>query len=183
VAARFASLGAHIIDADLLAREVVAPGMPALDEIVARWGKSMLTDDCHLDRGALRRIVFDDKVQREALNAIVHPRVEALRIQRVAEAQKGEAPIIIYDIPLLFEGGKDDAFDAIVLVDAPRSTRRARLTELRRLSPEQADQMLDAQMNAEHKRAKADYIIENDGTMEALFARVDEVWRALLARD
>ena len=183
VAARFASLGAHIIDADLLAREVVEPGMPALAEIVARWGRDILAPDERLDRVALRRIVFADASAREALNAIVHPRVEALRRQRVTDARARGERVIICDIPLLFENGLDGAFDAVILVDASRSTRHARLVERRSLSADAADQMIDAQMSAERKRDGADYIIENNDTPDALRARVDEVWQALVEND
>lgn len=183
VAARFASLGAHIIDADLLAREVVEPGMPALAEIVARWGRDILAPDERLDRAALRRIVFADTSARGALNAIVHPRVEALRRQRVTAARARGERVIICDIPLLFENGLDAAFDAVVLVDASRTIRHARLVERRSLSADAADQMIDAQMSAERKRDGADYVIENNDTPDALRARVDEVWQALIQRD
>ena len=183
VAARFASLGAHIIDADLLAREVVEPGTPALAEIVERWGRDILAPGGRLDRAALGSIVFADRSEREALNAIVHPRVEALRRQRVADARARGDRVIICDIPLLFEKGLDGAFDAVILVDASRSTRRARLMELRALSADAADQMIDAQMSAEQKRDGADYIIENNGTPAALGIRVDDVWQSLIRRE
>ena len=183
VAARFASLGAHIIDADLLAREVVEPGTPALAEIVERWGRDILAPGGRLNRAALGRIVFADRSEREALNAIVHPRVEALRRQRVADARARGDRVIICDIPLLFEKGLDGAFDAVILVDASRSTRRARLMELRALSADAADQMIEAQMSAEQKRDGADYIIENNGTPAALGIRVDDVWQSLIRRE
>ena len=183
VAARFASLGAHIIDADLLAREVVEPDTPALAEIVERWGRDILAPGGRLDRAALGRIVFADTSEREALNAIVHPRVEALRRQRVADARTRGDRVIICDIPLLFEKGLDGAFDAVILVDASRSTRRSRLMELRALSADAADQMIDAQLSAEQKRDGADYIIENNGTPAALGTRVDDVWLSLMQRE
>lgn len=182
VASRLAALGATIIDADVLAREVVAPGTPALDEIVARWGSSMRTSDGALDRAALRAIVFSDPAAREALNAIVHPRVEALRRARIEAARAAGATIVVCDIPLLFETGLDRAFDCIVLVDAPEATRRERLMSYRTLSRTDADRMIAAQLPAESKRARATFVIDNDGSLASLHASVDSLWRTLELR-
>ncbi len=182
VASRLAALGATIIDADLLAREAVAPGTPALDEIVARWGASMRTADGALDRAALRAIVFADPAEREALNAIVHPRVEALRRARIESARSAGATIVVCDIPLLFETGLDRAFDCIVLVDAPEEIRRERLMTHRALSRAEADRMIAAQLPVEPKRARATYVIDNAGSIAALHAAVDALWRTLQER-
>lgn len=179
VAARLSALGAHLVDADLLAREAVAPGSPALAAIVARWGPTVLAADGTLDRATLRRIVFTDTIERAALDAIVHPEVARRRETAVAAAEAAGAELVVCDIPLLFEAGLEDTVDAIILVDAPESVRRDRLIRDRGLSPDEADAMIAAQMPSEHKRARADYVIENAGTRDALTAQVDALWHTL----
>lgn len=179
VAARLSALGAHLVDADLLAREAVAPGSPALETIVARWGPAMLTPAGTLDRAALRRIVFADAAERAALDAIVHPEVARRRETAVAAAEAAGADVVVCDIPLLFEAGLEDTVDAVILVDAPEAVRRERLIRDRGLSPAEADAMIAAQMPSERKRARADYIIENAGTRDELIARVDALWPTL----
>ena len=181
VAAQLAALGAHLIDADVLAREAVAPGSPALDAIVARWGPTVITSAGALDRASLRRIVFSDPSERAALDAIVHPEVARRRETSVAAAEAMGAELVICDIPLLFEAGLEDTVDAIILVDAPVSLRRERLIRDRGLSPEEADAMIAAQMPSEAKRARATYVIDNPGTREALAAQVETLWRTLHA--
>jgi dephospho-CoA kinase len=179
VAARLAARGAPIIDADLLAREAVAPGTPALAAIAHRWGAGVLGADGALDRGALRRIVFVDPAERDALDAIVHPAVARLRKAAVETARRRGEPIIVCDIPLLFEAGLEDTVDTIVLVDAPEALRRERLIRDRGLAPAEADAMMAAQMPADWKRARAHHLIENDGTLEELDARVEALWETL----
>ncbi len=179
VAARLAALGAPIIDADLLAREAVAPGTPALAAIAHRWGDALIRADGSLDRAALRRIVFADAAERAALDAIVHPAVARLRNAAVETARRRGEPIVVCDIPLLFEAGLEDTVHTIVLVDAPVATRRERLVRDRGLAPAEADAMIAAQLDAEAKRPRADHVIENDGTLEALDARVDALWDEL----
>lgn len=179
MARSFASWGATIIDADELAREAVAPGSDGLAEIVRRWGRKVLLPDESLDRAALRRIVFDDAGERDALNAIVHPRVRALRDQRLAAARERGDHMVVSDIPLLFETGLEGTFDRIVLVDAPEAVRLDRLRRDRGLDEATARQMVEAQMPAEQKRARTHYVIDNDGTREALVARARAVWAAL----
>lgn len=180
VAARLAEFGAPIVDADVLAREAVAQGTLALKAIAARFGAQVLTPDGQLDRAALRAIVFTDPAAREALNAIVHPEVARLRDAAVARHRAEGAPLVVCDIPLLFETGLDAAMDLIVLVDAPVATRRERLIRHRGLAPADADAMIAAQMPAEAKRARAHFILENDGTPEQLQRQVDALWTKLL---
>ncbi len=180
VAQRLAALGAPIIDADQLARAAVAPGTAALDKIAERFGPSVLAADGTLDRAAMRAIAFGDAAARLALNAIVHPEVERLRNEALATLRKQGSAIVICDIPLLFEVGLDRRMDKIIVVDAPAATRKARLMRDRGLSAAEADAMIAAQQSAAEKRARADFVIENDGSREALDARVDEVWRQLL---
>jgi len=179
VARLLSERGATIIDADILARRAVEPGMPAFDEIVRRWGPEIVGPDGGLDRDALRRLVFSNHEQLEQLNEIVHPEVIAYRDRLVDEARQRGDRLVVCDIPLLFERGIVDEFDRIVLVDAPRPVRLERLMRERGLSETDAMDMMTAQMPAELKRARADYLIENAGTVRDLEERVSEVWQAL----
>ncbi|HET7585467.1 MAG TPA: dephospho-CoA kinase [Gemmatimonadaceae bacterium] len=180
VARIFREQGATIIDADVLARTAVAPGSPALDAIAGRWGSEMLAPDGSLDRDALRQRVFEHPDELEALNGIVHPEVLRLRDVEMQSAEQRGDRIVVSDIPLLFERRLVDQFDVVVLVDAPRPVRLERLVRDRRLSETEAMNMIAAQMPAELKRARADYVIDNDGSRAALEARTLEVWDALL---
>jgi dephospho-CoA kinase len=182
VARLLAERGALIIDADILARRAVEPGTRALRTIVERWGERMLLDDGTLDRAALREIVFDHPEELEALNAIVHPEVARLREEELAAARAQGAQLVVSDIPLLFERQLTDLFDFIVLVDAPRSMRLERLVSDRGLSHDEAMKMIAAQMPAELKRARADFVIENDADIPSLIRQVDELWAALERR-
>ena len=179
VAALLAASGVPIIDADLLAREAVAPGSPALRAIVDRWGPSICAPDGTLDRAALRQRVFSDPPELEALNAIVHPEVGRLRDERIAELRERGVPVAVCDVPLLFEAGLTDTVDTILLVDAPRDLRLDRLVRDRGLDPADAMAMIAAQMPAELKRSRADVVIENDGTPEQLAERVATAWKTL----
>ncbi len=181
VAERMRAHGLTVIDADALAREVVAPGSPALDAIVARWGPRVLRADGTLDRAALRSTVFADPTERVALEAITHPAIERLRSARVAEAAARGETLAILDIPLLFEAGLTKSVDRILLVDAPVAVRRERLVRDRALSAAEADAMIAAQWPAEEKRARADWIIENTGSLEALEHQVDAMIPSLRA--
>jgi dephospho-CoA kinase len=172
--------GATIIDADVLARRAVEQGTSAYDKIVARWGSSILSPDGQLDRAALRRIVFSDHQQLEELNAIVHPEVERLRNGLVEQARARGDAVVVCDIPLLFERHMTDMVDRIVLVDAHRAVRLERLVKDRGLSETEAMEMIAAQMPAALKRARADYVLDNDGTLAQLERRVHDVWIALL---
>ena len=181
VAQMLADRGATIIDADELARDAVAVGSDGHRKIVERWGDDILKADGGLDRVALRQIVFQEPLELEALNSIVHPEVSRLRDDLVNEARERGDGTVVCDLPLLFERNLVGDFDRIVLVDAPRPLRLERLTRERALGHTEAMNMIAAQMPAELKRARADYIIENEGSLEALEKRVDEVWRALHA--
>jgi dephospho-CoA kinase len=172
--------GATIIDADVLARRAVELGTAAFDKIVARWGNTILAPDGHLDRAALRRVVFGDQKQLEQLNEIVHPEVEQLRRRLVEQARLRHDRVVVCDIPLLFERHLTEKFDRIILVDAPRPVRLERLVKDRGLRETEAMEMIAAQMPAELKRARADFLIVNDGTLAALEDRVQTVWTSLL---
>jgi dephospho-CoA kinase len=174
-----ADRGATIIDADVLAREAVRPETQALKDIVKRWGKDILKQDGNLDRTALRQIVFADQSELDALNRIVHPGVTRLRDREVARARERGDQLVICVIPLLFERNLVDEFDAIVLVDAPRPLRLERLVATRGVEETDAMNMIAAQMPAELKRARADYCIENDGSLDKLGRDVDALWSSL----
>jgi dephospho-CoA kinase len=179
VARMLADRGATIIDADELAREAVEPETQALKDIIKRWGKDVLNQDGGLDRAALRQIVFADQNELDALNRIVHPGVTRLRDREIARAKERGDPIVVCVIPLLFERNIVEEFDAIILVDAPRPLRLERLVTTRGLEETEAMNMIAAQMPAELKRARADFVIENDGSLDKLERDVDALWSSL----
>ena len=179
VAKMLADRGATVIDADVLAREAVRPETQALKDIVKRWGKDILKNDGSLDRAALRQIVFADQSELDALNRIVHPGVTRLRDREIAQARERGDPIVVCVIPLLFERNLVEEFDAIVLVDAPRPLRLERMVAGRGLEATDAMNMIASQMPAELKRARADYVIENNGSIHDLERDVDALWSSL----
>jgi len=178
VARRLAELGAILIDSDALAREVVAAGTPGRDEVVAVFGDAVLGPDGELDRAALGRIVFADPDARRRLEAIVHPRVRA----RAAEIAASAPPhaVVVNDVPLLVEANLAAHYDMVVVVLADERTRVLRLVRERGLAEADARARIAAQATDEQRRAVADVVIVNDGTVEELRARVDEVWRAAI---
>ncbi|HKN64986.1 MAG TPA: dephospho-CoA kinase [Gemmatimonadaceae bacterium] len=180
VAQLLSERGATIIDADVLARRAVEAGTPAYEKIVERWGTSIVGLDKELDRTALRRTVFSDPTQLEELNGIVHPEVESLRQRLLDDARQRGDRIVVCDIPLLFEKHMAPRFDRILLVDAPRPLRLERLVRDRGLRETEAMDMIAAQMPAELKRAGADFIVENAGTLNALEQQVADVWTHLV---
>jgi dephospho-CoA kinase len=182
VARIFSDLGATVIDADELAREVVLPGTPGLSAIIDRWGERVLNPDGTLNRAALRTIVFSSESDRQDLNAIVHPEVRRLRDTLIDEARNRGDQVVIAAIPLLFEAGLQDEFDRIILVDAPEETRLARLVQRRGLSTAEATRMMAAQKPADGKRPLAHVVIENDGDLKALRRAVEAAWQDLLVQ-
>ncbi|MEZ5095200.1 MAG: dephospho-CoA kinase [Nocardioides sp.] len=180
VASMLRALGAVVIDADLLAREVVAPGTNGLAEVVAEFGDGVLGPDGALDRPALGRVVFADPERRVALERIIHPRVRA----RAAELEAEAAPdaVVVHDIPLLVETGQADAFGAVVVVDVPVEVQLARMQELRGLSAEEARARLSAQATREERAAVATYLLDNAGSLPDLQAQVERAYAALHAR-
>ncbi|MFN2565201.1 MAG: dephospho-CoA kinase [Gemmatimonadaceae bacterium] len=180
VARMLSERGATIIDADVLSRRAVELGTEGYRRIVERWGDAVLAPDGHLDRGALRTIVFANPEELEHLNAIVHPEVERMRDRLVREAVERGDRIVVCDIPLLFERRLGENFDRIILVDAPRPLRLERLVGERGLRETEAMEMITAQMPAELKRARADIVIDNDGTLGQLEQQVASAWATLL---
>jgi dephospho-CoA kinase len=181
VARWFKEWGATLIDADDLVREAERPGSPTLAQIVRRFGDEMLLPDGSLDRARLRRTVLADPAQREALNAIVHPAVQAKRDQLLRAARARGDAIVVNDIPLLFEALDPSAFDLVVLVDAPETLRRARLRE-RGLSAVEIDRLLAAQLPADVKRDRSHIVLDNAGTLEQLKRAARDAWQTLKKR-
>jgi dephospho-CoA kinase len=177
VSRRLAELGAVVIDSDVLAREVVEPGTPGYAAVVAAFGPSVLAQDGALDRPALARVVFADHDLRQVLNGIVHPLVRQ-RAASIAAAAPADA-IVVQDVPLLVETGLADAFDMVVVVDAPDEQRVDRLVEDRAMSPEQVRDRISAQADRRQRLEAADFVLDNSGTRAALLAQVDHLWTQL----
>jgi dephospho-CoA kinase len=182
VADLFRRWGATVLDADAIVREVQTPGGPVLRAIAERFGAGVVGPDGSLDRPALRRLVLEDADAREALERIVHPAVYARRAELAAEAEARGDRVLVSDIPLLFESGAAEAFDVVILVDAPEAVRLRRLVDRRGLGDAEARALIRAQMPASEKRARSDFVIENGGDLAALERAALEVWRALAAR-
>lgn len=182
VAGLFREWGATLIDADQLVREVQAPGSPVLAAIAERFGADLIDSAGRLDRDALRRRALADPAALADLNRLVHPEVLRRRAALETDARARGDRIVVSDIPLLFEASDPDAFDAVILVDAPPAMRRARLLATRRLAPDEADRLLAAQAPSGPKRARSTFVIDNDGDRAALEARARAVWAALVAR-
>ena len=181
VARWFKEWGATLIDADDLVREVERPGSPTLTQIARHFGEPVLLPDGSLDRPRLRRIMLEDPAQREALNAIVHPAVQARRDQLVRAARARGDAIVINDIPLLFEVLDPGAFDLVVLVDAPEAVRRARLGE-RGLGAAEIELLLAAQLPADVKRGRSDIVLDNGGTLDQLKRAAWDAWQDIEKR-
>ena len=177
VSAILDELGAVIIDADLLAREVVAKGTPGLDRVVDEFGSELLTPDGDLDRPAMGRLVFGDEAARRRLEAIVHPLV----FERIVELEEAasEGDVVVHDIPLLAESGRADTFDAVIVVDADPERQLDRMTTERGWTREDAQARMLAQASREERLSIATHVIENNGTREELRDRVLEVFDEL----
>lgn len=170
--------GAVVIDADQVSHEVVEPGRPAHDEIVARFGQGMVLSDGTIDRPSLAAAVFGDSAALADLNAIVHPRVGAEIMQRIANA--GQDAVVICDVPLLAEA-QAKAYPMVIVVEASRHLRITRL-EGRGIGRQDAEARMAVQATDEERRALADVLIHNDGSIEELEPQVAELWAELLRR-
>ena len=174
VSARLASHGAIVIDYDLLAREAVEPGTPALAAIAERFGDDVIAADGTLDRTALGAVVFGDDAARHDLEAITHPAIFDLAIAR--EATVPDDAVVVHDHPLLVEVGMDTFCDLVVVVDAPEDVQLERLVTLRGMTEADARARLAAQASREVRTAAADFVLDNTGSIEELEAKVDEIW-------
>jgi dephospho-CoA kinase len=171
-----AAHGAVVIDADELARDAVRPGEPALDEVIARFGRGVIRPDGSLDRARLGDIVFADPDAREDLERITHPRITELIGKRIAAALAGSAPLVAVDIPLLFENAREAMFEGVLLVYAPREVQIERLRERNGLDEVAALQRLAAQLPIDEKRDRATWVIDNSGNLDATSQAVDRWW-------
>jgi dephospho-CoA kinase len=177
VSERLATLGALVIDSDLLAREVVAAGTPGFAAVVEEFGPAVVTASGELDRGALGRVVFQNPDARRRLEAIVHPLVR----RRAAEIESAgpQGSVVVHDIPLLVESGQADAFDQVVVVDVDPDVQLRRLRETRGMSEKDAAARIAAQASRAQRLAVADHVIVNNGSLEDLLASVDRLWADL----
>jgi len=172
-------LGAEIIDADQIAREILQPGQEAWQEIVAAFGAGILREDKTIDRERLRKIIFQDEKARKRLEAITHPRIRTLAQERMQRLAADGAQIIIYEAPLLFENQVHLWLRPVIVVACDLATQKRRLKERDGLSQEEIQRHLDAQMTLAEKRRLADFIIENNGDLEELRRQVKEVWEKI----
>ena len=179
VADELAARGAVLVDADVLAREVVEPGTPGLAAVVQRFGPGVLDGDGRLDRPRLGRLVFADPEARRDLERVVHPAVRA----RAAELERAAPPdaVVVHVIPLLVETGQADDFDLCVVVDVDPESQLQRLQRRNDLSREEAQARVGAQATREERLAAADRVLHNDGSREHLRAEVGRLWQELAA--
>jgi dephospho-CoA kinase len=179
VATLLEARGAVIIDADVLARDVVAQGAPLLAEVAQRFGESILTDDGSLDRAALGRVVFSDPSARRDLEALIHPAVRRRAAELEAAAPAGS--VVVHVIPLLVETGQGDRFDLVVVVDANEASQLARMRTRDSLDEPSARARIAAQASREARLAAADVVIDNSGVRDGLEEQVDRLWQRLMA--
>lgn len=173
-----AGLGAAVVDADQLAREVVAPGTPGLQEVVAAFGKEVLDGEGRLDRGRLAGRVFADPGERRRLERILHPRIAELARSRLATAR---GQLAVYQAPLIFETGREGEFQGVLLVDCDPELQLARLRVRDRLGEAEARARLAAQLPAAERRQRATWIVDNSGSLEDTRAQLLRLWEGELA--
>ena len=180
VSRRLRDLGAVIIDADAIAREVVAPGTPGLAQVVAAFGPGVLTPGGALDRPRLGEIVFTDPAQLARLNAIIHPLVS----ERMLQIERSVPPdaVVVHDVPLLAENNLASRYDVVVVVDAPPEVALDRLARLRGMPGEQARARMAAQASREQRLAVADLVVDNSGSVTDLDTQVKRLWTELQHR-
>lgn len=177
VARRFAELGAVIVDADQIARDIVEPGEPALKDLAEAFGGDILLPDGSLNRAELARRAFVSAEETERMNAIMHPRIEQRTKEQFLAA--GDA-IIVYDSPLLIEMGQSEAQDVVVVVHTPVDVRLARLVQYRGIDREDAEHRIAQQIDDQKRLQFADIILENSGTPKDLIKQVDRTWSRLI---
>ncbi len=177
VAAMFATLGAGVIDADLVSREAVEPGEAAFERIVARFGPQAIDKDGTLNRTWLRGVVFADADARRDLEAIVHPEVQRLTAEKLARLEEEKRPIAIYEAALLVETGLYETFNGLVVVTVEENEQLRRLTARDRISEEQAREIVASQMKTEEKTRVADWVIDNSGTPDQARRQVETLWK------
>lgn len=182
VAKMFGDLGIPVIDADELAREVVEPGTPGLRQIVDEFGNRVLDDNGRLDRKKIADLVFNDAKARETLNAIMHPLIGAAGAERVMEYESHPAPYVLYEAALLVETGTYKAFYALIVVSAEESSQRLRLIARDGYTVAEANARIASQLPLARKVAVADYVVTNNGDLDATARQVSDVHAKLIAK-
>lgn len=180
VADRFVECGATLVSADLLAREVVNPGSPTLDKLVATFGENILTPCGSLDRDEMAKIVFADSAQRKKLESITHPAIAHLADCRLAELRKAPNDLIVYEAPLLFEAGGEGRVDQVLVVTVSQAVQEQRLMKRDGLSLDGAKRRISSQWPQADKIQKADFVIDNSGSIRQMQAQVDALYRYLI---
>lgn len=178
VSSRLAELGAFIVDADLVAREIVEPGQPALAELADAFD-GVLNPDGTLNRAELARQAFATPEATEKLNAITHPRIRARTEELFKQGRESGAQVLVYDMPLLIENGEVDKVDHVLVVDAPDELRIDRLVQHRGLDEDDARRRIAAQIDRVTRLNAADTVLDNSGTVEQLLEQVDDFWAGL----
>lgn len=176
VSGRLAELGAFIVDADKIAREIVEPGQPALAELDHAFD-GVINPDGTLNRQELARQAFATKEKTQVLNNITHPRIRARTEELFDQAEAQGEPVVVYDMPLLIENGEAEKMDAVWVVDAPDEVRIQRLVDHRGLDEDDARRRISAQIDRETRLAAADIVLDNGGSVEELLAQVDKAWQ------
>lgn len=180
VASRLKTLGARIVDADKIAREIVEPGEPALAELAEAFD-GVLNADGTLNRAELARQAFAAPEATEKLNSITHPRIRERTLERFAQARTDGVPVLVYDMPLLIENGEYKKMDHVLVVDAEDEIRIDRLVNSRGLDEEDARRRIAAQISREERLAAADSVVDNSGTRDQLLQQVDAFWEQVVA--
>lgn len=180
VASRLKTLGARIVDADKIAREIVEPGEPALAELAEAFD-GVLNADGSLNRAELARQAFAAPDATEKLNSITHPRIRERTLERFAQARTDGVPVLVYDMPLLIENGEYKKMDHVLVVDAADEIRIDRLVNSRGLDEEDARRRIAAQISREERLAAADSVVDNSGTRDQLLQQVDTFWEQVVA--
>lgn len=182
VCRRFRKLGAFVVDLDRLSRAALAPGSPELARVEARFGSSVITENGGLDRARLRDIIVSDSHARRDLEGIVHPVVLKMMEKKLKEAEAAGAPLLIAEVPLLYEAGLENSFDRVIVVAASEKERVRRLADRDGVDPDRAAALIGIQMPESEKKKMADYIIENHGEPEELAMAVDGLFDRLAAK-
>ena len=180
VASRLKTLGARIVDADKIAREIVEPGEPALAELAEAFD-GVLNADGTLNRAELARQAFATPEATEKLNSITHPRIRERTLERFAQARTEAVPVLVYDMPLLIENGEYKKMDHVLVVDAEDEIRIDRLVNSRGLDEDDAHRRIAAQSSREERLAAADSVVDNSGTRDQLLQQVDTFWEQVVA--
>ena len=181
VAGAFAKLGAALVDADQLARDVVAPGSALLAQLVARFGQEILQEDGQLNRERLGEIIFSDADARRELNALMHPAIGQLAVETLQRLKNlPGVPLVVYEAPLLFEAGAEGRVDKVLVVKLDPQVQLKRLMQRDGFDEAAARKRIAAQMSQEEKMARADYVIDNSGTVEEALLQVEKLWEQLV---